>query len=132
MCRGQQEKVLAFNVFTRMVGIEGPSKQEMQLVLWGNKECQLLETKGDEFCDLSRKDVIIISTYEFPDGGWRRDIYLDMQNTVLIFKRPQRKMHHVLESLQWSMPKKKKTAQVDYLICPFSDLSPQDNISQFI
>lgn len=31
-------------------------------------ECGIQETKGDEFCDLGRKEVIIISSNAFPDG----------------------------------------------------------------
>lgn len=62
-------------------------------MLWGNKESELLETKGDEFYELGRKDIIIISTNVFPGGGWRRDIYLEMRsgNAMIIFLIRQRK-----------------------------------------
>lgn len=72
-----------------------------------------LETKGDEFFDLGRKEVIIISTYAFPDGRWRRDA----EHHDYFQRTPKKNLSLGVVTIGHAGNKK---AQVNHLIWPFS------------
>jgi len=82
-------------------------------VLWGNKQSELLETKGDEFYDLGGKDIII-SANAFP---WSRveKGYLPgdaERERHACFQETPKKNVIILMLIQWGMLEIKRPSNI--------------------